>query len=409
MLITGQRCIDRNLEELCQSANQIVDFEKSKEYKDEQQMASNYDSQITRCERQLLNQRSKKSVDHAAIDSLEEKLETLLQYKNKNCGLGKQYSITTSKIKGAKEFIAIVQEQKKNSTHGVEEAEFKIMNAIRIHAGCFNAQHGQKELTCARGIKSLEERDKIRDITCSAYASDSKKKEIVREIAEWWHMMAGMLFEIAKILKSQQPVVGTRLKTLEENIVKYGVAWRQRVTWKQTGAVFYKMHQLECPLINFIWEHGMAGIVSTEGFENKHFHLAKTKQMLAPMVNTKQRVQKISYRQQMFLIPGVEPANEQLEKLTAEAKRGPRGCYSTTLKSRALEDATSLPGGEDIVSDAPSGFFRTEKGILPVDFKEYYNFFQRNLAPDEWTKDFENQNSLGSRAKARMKYVRNTS
>jgi hypothetical protein len=47
---------------------------------------------------------------------------------------------------------------------------------------------------------------------------------------------------------------------------------------------------------------------------------------------------------------------------------------------------------------------KTELGILPTAFAEFYNFYKRDLAPDAWIEGIEKAESLGSKAKAEMRY-----
>jgi hypothetical protein len=101
---------------------------------------------------------------------------------------------------------------------------------------------------------------------------------------DWWLMMATDLFEIGKLLKSQQKCTGERFTTLKYHIIKYGIAWRNKITWKRNGPVFWKMHVLECCGIRYIEKTGITGLGSTEGFEAKHYVLAGLKCMLAPVV-----------------------------------------------------------------------------------------------------------------------------
>ena len=146
----------------------------------------------------------------------------------------------------------------------------------------------------------------------------------------WWLAQVNNLFEMGLLMKSQDKMTDDRIKKLKYHTVKYGVRWRQNITYKKS--VFWKMHVLECAFVKFTLKTQMSGRGSSEGFENKHYEMAALKRLLAPMVNTEERVNKLSQRQQISLLPGLEGKFEKLtrkpdhmvvEGLTAPLKPGP--------------------------------------------------------------------------------------
>jgi hypothetical protein len=113
----------------------------------------------------------------------------------------------------------------------------------------------------------------------------------VKDIMDWWLQLANDLFEICNLLKSQSKMTPNRVKKQKYRIVQYGICWRKRVTWK--CPIYWKMHTMECYLMNFVIKHGVVGQVSTEGFENKHHVMANPKMMLSSMVKMVDRVNKL--------------------------------------------------------------------------------------------------------------------
>jgi hypothetical protein len=120
-------------------------------------------------------------------------------------------------------------------------------------------------------------------MVCKAYPGNHTRAAKVKDIMDWWLQLANDLFEICILLKSQSKMTPNRVKKkLKYHIVRYGILWRKQVTWKRP--VYWKMHTIECCLMNFVIKHGVASHVSTEGFENTHHVMANLKMMLSPMV-----------------------------------------------------------------------------------------------------------------------------
>ena len=89
--------------------------------------------------------------------------------------------------------------------------------------------------------------------------------------------------------------------------------------------------------MNFVRVTGMSGRASAEGMENKHFHMAVWKRLMAPIVKTKIRVAKLSQRQQIHLLSGLWKKFEMIESRTVRI--GKRGTYKNKgLSTRNKED-----------------------------------------------------------------------
>jgi hypothetical protein len=303
-------------------------------------------------------------------------------------------------IKGGKEMLTLIESGPTNKRlRRLNKPEFIFLQSVRKYAGSFNKQHGSMELTHGRGMNALEKREAIYTLTCEGVKDDdaiSKKK--VKEVMDWWLKMAGYLFEISTFSKSQKKVTDERLQSFKCNLVKYGVAWRKRISYKKTGPVFWKMHEAECAYVSWVSLTRISGKGDAQGFENKHHQMKGMKALLAPMVKTGQRVAKLSQRQQIFLSHEISEKMEFIEDKTE--RRGKRQSYKTKGKSaRALENVDALE------SDEIEEYIELENGgLLPEEMSAFYNFYKRSHMPEEWYESIQNFASLGSKVKNEAKF-----
>ena len=218
---------------------------------------------------------------------------------------------------------------------------------------------------------------------------------------DWWLELAGILYKMGKLMKSQGKMTEDRIKELEVGVVKYAVLWRKKVSAYKNPA-FWKMHIVECCFVNFVGVTGMSGRSSAEGMENKHFQMAKLKAMMAPIVKTDVRVAKLSQRQQIYLLPGLAKKFEKIESRTKRTGcRGPN--KHNGFITQNTEDIIELEDEDD--NDLPEGYFEVaNEGILPIKFAELYNFYKTRLMPEHWRKPFQNDKKLGSKAKLEAAY-----
>ena len=238
----------------------------------------------------LLEKERKLGGLQADIEHLEEELEGIVE-DMKACSEQTGFGDMNQKIRGAKEFLSVVkpiaeQAKKVKKLERLDQAEYLFLQAIRTKAGKFNKMHGSMELTAARGMLAVERRQPVYDITCQAYAgTDPDLKNLkVKEVMDWWLELAGILYKMGLLMKSQKKMTEDRIKLLEVWVVKYAVLWQKKVTYK--NPVFWKMHIMECCFVNFVIVTGMSGRSLAEGMENKHFQMAKLKAMMAPIVKT---------------------------------------------------------------------------------------------------------------------------
>jgi hypothetical protein len=399
--ISGDGWASAQKADLIKEAETLVRIKTTTEYLNARRMFTSYQTKINNCEKALDEEHQKRVKNQARIEKLTADIESHVSERDMHVTISK-YAEMTAKVKGANEFLKLMKDNdKKDKKETLEHAEFLFLNCIRQYAGYFNKEHGGMELTNARGIQALEHRQNIHQQVCEqAHAANLVMNAKVKEVMDWWLMMADILYDISLTMKSQKKTIGDRLYQLKCNVVKYGVAWRKKITWKKP--VFWKMHILECCVVPFADKHGMCGRGSTEGFENKHHEMSKLKAMLAPMANTGQRVQKLSQRQQMHLLPGLESLFEKIRN--AKKIYGKRGPYKKSSGRARHEEDAPIFHHQDESDDVPVGCFKTELGILPIGFAEFYNFYKRDLAPNEWIEGIEKAESLGSKAKAEMRY-----
>lgn len=306
-----------------------------------------------------------------------------------------KFTEMTGLIRGAKEMKTLINEDK-GKRDSLSEGVFLFCKAVNTYAGAFNKQHGNKELTNDRGIDALRHADAIAALTRTAYRGDPLKQAKVNEVMDWFETMAGYLFEMSTLMKSQKKLTPERLERLEISTIRYGIAWKKKVTWK--NPVFWKMHTHWCCLLPFANETGMCGIVSAEGSENKHHHMATYKRLLAPIVSVKNRVNKISQRQQIRLIPGISKSFKKIER----KKGARRGTYNNKGQTRNQEE---VPVDDALDTLDADEYFKTAKGnFLPSSMREIYNFYERSHIPDSWYETFDTNESLGNMAKRKTRF-----
>jgi hypothetical protein len=302
-------------------------------------------------------------------------------------------------IKGGKEMLSLIENGATNKRlRKLNKPEYLFLQSIRKYAGSFNKQHGSMELTHGRGMNALEHREKIHALTCGGIQDDEELQKQITTLMDWWLRVAGYLFEISAFMKSQKKVTDERLKEFKRNLLMYGIAWREKITYK--NPVFWKMHVAECCFVARVSWTRFSGRGDTQGFENKHHEMSAMKAMLKPMIDTGQRVSKQAQRQQIHLFRDISARMEQIEEKTK--RTGPRGPYKTKGKSsRAQEDVDALEAGDEL----EKAFFELESGgLLRAEMSTFYNFYKRSHMPEEWYEPIQSFSQLGSKAKNEMKY-----
>jgi hypothetical protein len=213
----------------------------------------------------------------------------------------------------------------------LDEAQFIFRQSIRTEAGNYNKQHSSFELTAGCGMKAsmVERRANIFATTSPAFQESAPCNAKVVFIMTWWRNVGQHIFELGRIINSQEKVNDQKLRELKSHIVEYCILCKKIVTWK--NPVFWKMHQLMCSYIDFVEKTRMSGRVNAQGMENKHYVMGKLKFMMGRVINTLGWVSKLSQRQQIIcLLPNICRKRKLVEEKTA--RTGKRGPY----KSRGL-------------------------------------------------------------------------
>ena len=209
-----------------------------------------------------------------------------------------KYSIMLKKVHAGKEMKALLAELKKSKKKDLNKAEFLFMRAIKTYAGDFNKNHGQLELTNARGIKALESREKIAKIVTDAYNDDP----YINEVMEFYLNCADPLFEMLVIMKDQKKQTEASINRFEQLLTNYTKLWMSKIEGNMDkNPIFYKLHVLMCCFVCFLRKSKMSGLSSSEGFEHKHYVMAQLKVMMAAIADDNARCQKLTQRQQVSL------------------------------------------------------------------------------------------------------------
>lgn len=313
-----------------------------------------------------------------------------------------KYIEMLNKINGAKELKALLQDLKKSKKKDFNKAVFLFMKAIKTFAGDFNKNHGQYELTNARGITALGKRQEILGMVLNGCGNNVN----VTIIMTWWFECAGLLFQISIILKDQKKQDGESISKLKELVAKYVQLWMDCLSkYSDKNPIFWKLHMFLCTLIDFFDTSGMTGRCSAEGFENKHHVMNKLKRLMAPIAMDKLRCEKLSQRQQSCLISGVEEIHRFLDEEDAKASKGKRGHYASYgTRTKLLEDLPLTALVED-ENDVDGFFVSKKKNFIPNDLREFYYYMFQGKVPDDWSKSFIESVHLGSKAASSAQYV----
>ena len=313
-----------------------------------------------------------------------------------------KYNEMTRKIEGGKELKLLLEDLKKSKNKkDLNKAQFIFMRAIKTYAGDFNKNHGQLELTNARGIKALSFRQAIHDEVTRAFNNDP----YIIDAMNFWLLCSDCLFEILIILKDQKKQGLEDIRRLEKLLTDYVVLWKLRMNTRDSNknSIYWKLHVIMCCLRRFCRTSGMTGRCTSEGFEHTHYKMAQMKVMMAPIAKHCDRTQKLTQRQQVSLFRGCEAVHRFLEEKDLQAKTGTRGPYKNRGQNTKLTQDIELLV-ED--SDEQDNFFTTAlDNLLPVELSEYYRFMQKGKVPDDWAKTFRESQGLGSMATLSSSYV----
>ena len=270
------------------------------------------------------------------------------------------------------------------------QSEFIFVQGIRSQAGKFNKQHGGLELTGAKSLLLLERREAIERLMKNAYTSDQEKnRDVIRVIKDFWLPAAESLYRIGLIMKSQEKMDDVKLDYFENHLVNFLIIWLKYSSEKKRNPMYWKLHNMLCSVKTFASLYGMIGRVSAEGFENKHVFMHILKELMRPVIQTRHRVENISFRQQIGLLhPGIVKRNLIIEEATQ--KREKRGPYKN--KGSNTGQGEDIPIVTTDVDDEilPEGYFKTESSaLLPNSVSDIYNYLLRGKTPAGYHDPFD--------------------
>jgi hypothetical protein len=201
-------------EEMLAEIKRILELAKSTEYLKEKKEDALLRKQINKLVKDI--SAARRNENEEEIEVLEAKLEEAVR-EHDTANRFNNFGLINQQVKAASALEKLLKEGSKKE--GLNEGGFLFLQAMSKCAGAFNAQHSM-ELMNGRGLKALEKRAKIHKITCEAFAGKPDLNKKAKAIMDWWLMMATDLFEIGKMLKSQQKCTGECFTTLKRHIIK---------------------------------------------------------------------------------------------------------------------------------------------------------------------------------------------
>ena len=270
-------------------------------------------------------------------------------------------------------------------------AQWAFRKAIELNGSRFNPQHGGMDLSHAHGLKMLEKWDMIVDMVSNIYDS-GPRREMVKKAMEESKEIAGPLFNMNKLLKSQRKWNDAMIEDLKYNCYHMFFNWLE--LFPKQG-VFPKLHDAAWHIPAFIVEHGMYGILSEESFESRHIVHKKLALILQSMPNMKLRSEVFAKRLQFFQRPDFEKVKAELETKTRGKKRGP---YKKKPKENSLPfSAFEMMRDGDLI--------RIDKNMcIESDLLDVYNMCARGIVPSSWHQIFSGRNDIDSTKKEATKY-----
>lgn len=161
---------------------------------------------------------------------------------------------------------------------------------------------------------------------------------------------------------------------------------------------------LLCGIIPFAMKFHFIGLISEEGFENKHHTMRHISENMAPIATDVSRCEKMNQRQQHLFIPGMAEVTQIFSKAKEEAKRGKRGPYKNRGKKTKLLENLPLHD-EDNKESIPDYFLSVKNNFIPNELKDVYVFIVYGKVPEDWAETFHHNINLGSKASYAAGYV----
>tara|TARA_B110001450_G_scaffold231145_1_gene232826 strand:+ start:557 stop:5065 length:4509 start_codon:yes stop_codon:yes gene_type:complete len=304
-------------------------------------------------------------------------------------------------ISGGEELKIALEKFKISKKKNMNKARFLFMKGLKTVAGDFNKSHGVHELTNARGITALEKRKIVYEIVLEGC---NNNVDIIRAM-DWWLECADYLLDISLILKTQRKLSLEEIDRLKRQTANYIKLWYPKVEeYSPRNPIFWKLHMLLCGIIPFAMKFHFIGLISEEGFENKHHTMRHISENMAPIATDVSRCEKMNQRQQHLFIPGMAEVTQIFSKAKEEAKRGKRGPYKNRGKKTKLLENLPLHD-EDNKESIPDYFLSVKNNFIPNELKDVYVFIVYGKVPEDWAETFHHNINLGSKASYAAGYV----
>ena len=340
--------------------------------------------------------------DENTIQELYAEWILLAEERNEEGMLGGQY-LRFQRIVGAEiELKKELAKFKKSTKKSLNKAVFLFMKSLKVMAGDFNKSHGVHELTNARGITALADRKTIYDLVVEGFNDNAE----VKAAMDWWLQCAEYLNEISLIMKSQKKLKLDGITRLKQLAAKYVVLWytKTKEIYSTRNPIFWKLHMLLCGIIPFAERTHFIGLVSEEGFENKHHVMRKIRELMAPIACDTLRCEKMNQRQQTIFIPGLDEESEVIEEAKEKAKRKKRGLYKNHGKNTKL--LQNIPLRKDDIQEPIENYFVSSMGnFIPENLRDEYVYLVHGKVPEDWAETFHDNMKLGSKAANEAGYV----
>ena len=220
------------------------------------------------------------------------------------------------------ELDTLVEGSENNDNTRMTKQAFLFRSAVRLYAGFFTKMHSSMELTGRRGIRMLGFREKVYKLVVNGGYSDSTKARVT-EVMDKWLGLAKEVHAISIICNDQAKQDDEEVAKFTNHVVNYLHLWRPYVGYK--NPLFHKAHSLFCGLLATMKIYGMTGRLNAQGFENKHFEIARLKEILGRIAQRWLRVQKMAERNQSMFVEGLTDSLNFLEELTEN------GMYSIVI------------------------------------------------------------------------------
>ena len=103
-------------------------------------------------------------------------------------------------------------------------------------------------------------------------------KTRVTEVMDTWLGLAKKVHVISIICNGQTKQDDEEVAKFKNHMADFMHLWRPYVGYK--NPVFHKAHSLLCCLFATMRKYGMTRRLNTQGFKNKHFEIARLKEIL---------------------------------------------------------------------------------------------------------------------------------